>query len=258
MREKIGGFSELTGCSEQTIRYYESLGLLHPEHAGESGYRYFTEQNLAELTQVRMLRGLDVPLARIAQGNDDIPFLLSEQEQALSERISQLEDELQRVRRLQQRFYNVTGTPQPVSLNGVWRLMLSDPGVLASPEGRSLAKEWIALMPYSHYTIIIPQEQIESGHDVFSPRWGIGVLDRYAHLLTSPPKPPAQHWPKAHGIVAGVVFSDPSRPTRQELSAFFRYRDEKLLSFDGDMYGVLNQADPAGEKWLFTMHISVC
>ena len=162
MREKIGGFSELTGCSEQTIRYYESLGLLHPEHAGESGYRYFTEQNLAELTQVRMLRGLDVPLARIAQGKDDIPFLLSEQEQALSERISQLEDELQRVRRLQQRFVNATGTPQPVSLNGVWRLMLSDPGVLASPEGRSLAKEWIALMPYSHYTIIIPQEQIET------------------------------------------------------------------------------------------------
>jgi Cd(II)/Pb(II)-responsive transcriptional regulator len=59
---KIGELSKKSGCSIQTIRYYEREGLLsHPERS-EGNFRLYGNKALKELEFVKHCRSLDIPL----------------------------------------------------------------------------------------------------------------------------------------------------------------------------------------------------
>ena len=61
---KIGEAATLTGVSPGRIRHYQSLGLLRPARS-ESGYRYFSADDLVRLLQVDLLRSLGMGLVDI-------------------------------------------------------------------------------------------------------------------------------------------------------------------------------------------------
>lgn len=62
---KIGELSKKSGCSIQTIRYYESEGLLsHPERS-EGNFRLYSNKSLKEIEFVKHCRSLDIPLGDI-------------------------------------------------------------------------------------------------------------------------------------------------------------------------------------------------
>ena len=58
------------GCihvSVGTLRHYEQAGLLKPEYTDPAtGYRYYSVRQLEQLTSIRYLRALDMPLQEIA------------------------------------------------------------------------------------------------------------------------------------------------------------------------------------------------
>jgi DNA-binding transcriptional MerR regulator/predicted transcriptional regulator YdeE len=65
---KIGEFSALTRVSIKTLRYYDELGILKPVRVDqESGYRYYSADQLPRLYRVLALKDLGFPLDRIAQ-----------------------------------------------------------------------------------------------------------------------------------------------------------------------------------------------
>ncbi len=64
---RIGEVAKRTGLSVKTIRFYCDQGLLQPSGRSEGGYRLFNEDCLAELTLIRTLRVMDVPLAELAR-----------------------------------------------------------------------------------------------------------------------------------------------------------------------------------------------
>ena len=49
--------SEKSGLPPKTIRYYEDIGLVHPERAG-NGYRVYLESDIHKLTFLQRARGL--------------------------------------------------------------------------------------------------------------------------------------------------------------------------------------------------------
>ncbi|MFD2165318.1 Cd(II)/Pb(II)-responsive transcriptional regulator [Thalassotalea euphylliae] len=59
---KIGELSKTTGCSIQTIRYYEKEGLLSTPERTEGNYRLYGERALKELEFIKHCRSLDIPL----------------------------------------------------------------------------------------------------------------------------------------------------------------------------------------------------
>lgn len=64
---KIGELSKTSGCSIQTIRYYEAEGLLtHPERS-EGNFRLYDNTALKELEFVKHCRSLDISLSDIKQ-----------------------------------------------------------------------------------------------------------------------------------------------------------------------------------------------
>ncbi|WP_133471317.1 Cd(II)/Pb(II)-responsive transcriptional regulator [Paraglaciecola marina] len=62
---KIGQLSKVSGCSIQTIRYYEKEGLLNSPNRSEGNFRLYDKRALKELEFVKHCRSLDIPLSDI-------------------------------------------------------------------------------------------------------------------------------------------------------------------------------------------------
>lgn len=65
MRISIGEMAKLTGVSVRTLRYYGQIGLLCPETAADSGYRWYGEADVERMQQILFFRELDFPLRDI-------------------------------------------------------------------------------------------------------------------------------------------------------------------------------------------------
>ena len=82
----------LTGMTRANIRFYESRGLLSPNR-GENGYREYTEEDVAVLQRIKLLRMLDLSL-------DEIQKLQAGEEpmdSVLSRHLRQLDQEGERI-----------------------------------------------------------------------------------------------------------------------------------------------------------------
>lgn len=62
---KISELSARTGCTVETIRFYERKGLLHPPARSEGNYRSYRNGDVERLTFIRHCRSLDMTLEDI-------------------------------------------------------------------------------------------------------------------------------------------------------------------------------------------------
>lgn len=59
---KVGELARLTGVSVRTLHHYHEIGLLCPSQRSESGYRLYTEGDIARLQQIKSLRHMGFSL----------------------------------------------------------------------------------------------------------------------------------------------------------------------------------------------------
>lgn len=110
----IGEFSRLGRVSPRMLRHYDALGLLCPEAVGENGYRYYRQEQLAELLRIRRLQDYGFPLAEIGG-------LLTLPEEELLRRLHrrrldahyELYRMQERLRELEADILRMEGTPMP-------------------------------------------------------------------------------------------------------------------------------------------------
>ncbi len=62
---RIGELAQKAGVTPRTIRYYESLGLLKPSEREGTGFRYYTDIELARLHKIDCLKSLGLTLEEI-------------------------------------------------------------------------------------------------------------------------------------------------------------------------------------------------
>jgi len=65
--DKIGAVASRSGLSVKTIRFYCDEGLIQPSGRSEGGYRLFAESVFAELTLIRTLRAMEIPLPDVSR-----------------------------------------------------------------------------------------------------------------------------------------------------------------------------------------------
>ena len=63
----IGGLSQLTTVSNETIRFYERIDLLPPPQRATNGYRQYDDTDVERLQFIRRLRSLDFTLEEIRE-----------------------------------------------------------------------------------------------------------------------------------------------------------------------------------------------
>jgi len=94
MNYTVKQLAEIAGVSARTLRYYDSIGLLLPRSYGENGYRYYDDESILRLQQIRFYRELDLSLEEIGDILDDPDFdlvtALENHREALTERATRL------------------------------------------------------------------------------------------------------------------------------------------------------------------------
>ncbi|WKY43223.1 MerR family transcriptional regulator [Eubacteriaceae bacterium ES2] len=120
---KIGDFSKLSRISIRMLRHYDEIGLMQPRMIDpNSGYRYYSEEQLTIAGRIQALKDMDFSLAAIIEilkKYDDPDALaeflsikyteLQEQEKETQQRIRLLETAINRLRKDETAMnYNVT------------------------------------------------------------------------------------------------------------------------------------------------------
>ena len=77
MSWSIAQVARMSGVTARTLRHYDDIGLLKPDHVGLNGYRYYEEPQLLRLQQILVLRELGLALADIASAIDSEPDMVS-------------------------------------------------------------------------------------------------------------------------------------------------------------------------------------
>ena len=79
--------SNLTGVSIRTLQYYDKIGLLHPAHRTQAGYRLYDDAALERLQQILLFRELEFSLEDIRKILKNPEF---DREKALEQQITLL------------------------------------------------------------------------------------------------------------------------------------------------------------------------
>lgn len=86
--------AKMANISARTLHHYDEIGLLKPAFRADSGYRYYSHEELLRLQQILFYRELDFPLVEIQQILDDPEF---DKLQALDHHKEQLQKKVQRL-----------------------------------------------------------------------------------------------------------------------------------------------------------------
>ena len=102
VKKNIGQLSEETGFSIQTIRYYESLGLLPAPDRSDSGYRKYDESYLQHINFIKNAKNMGFTLDEIKElihlksSNDalgkDVKHMVKLKMEELAKQIKELEN----------------------------------------------------------------------------------------------------------------------------------------------------------------------
>ena len=125
----IGDFSRLCRVSPRTLRHYDAMGLLCPETVGDNGYRYYRQEQLAELVRIQWLKAYGFSLGEIgallALDGPELAWRLRRQADALRLELAARQDLL---RRMEQDILRMEGTQ---AMNETYHVVL-----LEDPEQR--------------------------------------------------------------------------------------------------------------------------
>lgn len=97
---KVGELARHTGLTVRTLHHYDEIGLLAPTGRSDSGYRLYSQSDVARLHGIQALQQLGLPLSEIAQVLDGAG---GEPRQLLQRQITALDDQVSRAKELRER-----------------------------------------------------------------------------------------------------------------------------------------------------------
>lgn len=120
---QVGQLARQSGLTVRTLHHYDAIGLLSPSDRSEAGYRLYNSDDVARLTQILLLRPLNLSLAEIRE-------ILARPESSLQETIRQqishlrekIESQTQLVERLEA-IHRRLEQAERVSVDQLTRLM---------------------------------------------------------------------------------------------------------------------------------------
>lgn len=108
---RIGEFSKIAQVSGRLLRYYDEIGLLSPEFTDQqTGYRFYSAQQLPDLNRILVLKELGLSLEQIAQlpdrdtSTDVIRSMLSIRKAQIEQSV---QEELARLRLVETRLQQI-------------------------------------------------------------------------------------------------------------------------------------------------------
>lgn len=103
----IGAISKETNVTTRTLRYYEEIGLLKPSYVAESGYRYYSKDDVITLQQITTFKKLGFKLSEIKEVLNEKKGISEEErwKSAIQNEIQTIQAEVKRLQGLEKLLY---------------------------------------------------------------------------------------------------------------------------------------------------------
>lgn len=257
MRYRIGEVAELFGITKEGVRYYERKGIIHAQREAETGYRYYSRDEITRLKQIRLFEGLGFSLEEskaivVETGYDEVSAMIDvklEQLRKKAEAIAAASQVLERQRAAIERFeqgaIEVRMTPDVYFLRRA-----PDEASGRTPEERQVIaktrsdeKEWVKAMPPVWLMGMHYDRNFAPVYDVL----GSAIDVDTARRLGLPTERAV--------VLAGrlCLCSTVRAPLGQkpEIGHLSRWMDENGVRLCGDIYGALQSVYRAedGSRW---------
>jgi DNA-binding transcriptional MerR regulator len=217
---KIGAVTKLLNLSEDTLRYYESRGVVNPEKDEESGYRYYDAWDLNFLLDSIWYRSFDFSL------KDVVKMLNEDSAASFADRCSERQAELLRtICAYRQKLDSLTRLREKVlrmkDRLGVFEISTRPERIyqqhrinddfIFDADALGPIRKWLAAMPIPNHTFIIPY-YAESDPKRFSEyRWGFSLSPDDTIKNGIDISPPAEYFPSVKSVY--TVFTANERRT---------------------------------------------
>lgn len=123
-----GEIAKLCGVTVRTVQYYDTRGVLIPSELTDGGRRLYSEDDLQKMKIICFLRGLDFSIDNIStlfkeeNPHKVISLLIEQQEQALSQEISERQEKLVTISEMKAQLKNF-GSFSVESIGDIVRVM---------------------------------------------------------------------------------------------------------------------------------------
>ncbi|HAS73712.1 MAG TPA: hypothetical protein DCS67_06170 [Clostridiales bacterium UBA8960] len=158
----IGAFSDRSGISKRMLRHYDKLELFTPVTLNEeNGYRYYSENQLAELKKIEFLRDLGFTLAAIKELMDN-PLDLNAFTELLKDKevvLTKASDEIKSSLLLLKRTILYLEKQSPSSFPSTHQLLDLEGSIMMTGEKQSKAMEKVDLKQLINRDVFV--EKIE-------------------------------------------------------------------------------------------------
>jgi DNA-binding transcriptional MerR regulator len=126
----VGEFSRLAQVSKRLLRYYDEIGLLKPSRIDpDTGYRFYSAEQLAPLNRILVLKDLGLSLDQIQRILRD--FISTEELQGMllkkAEIERQMQAELQRIQQIESRLHAIRNAEANHPLNVIVKSIPAQP-----------------------------------------------------------------------------------------------------------------------------------
>ncbi|HDR7779875.1 MerR family transcriptional regulator [Bacillus sp. FSL M8-0063] len=103
----IGEISKETNVTTRTLRYYEEIGLLRPSYVADSGYRYYSKDDVITLQQITTFKKLGFKLSEIKGVLKEAKGISEEErwKNAIQNEIQTIQGEVKRLQDLEKLLY---------------------------------------------------------------------------------------------------------------------------------------------------------
>lgn len=117
----ISEFAKLRDININSLRYYEKIGVLKPAYTDpDTGYRYYTPDQLSVLDAILLCINLDIPLKQLSEYKDENSYILNDKlykagKELAKNKIKQIQTELDKIEYtlryldVNQQYLNATG-----------------------------------------------------------------------------------------------------------------------------------------------------
>lgn len=176
---KIGEIAKLLDLPNDTLRYYESRGIVTPQKDEESGYRYYDAWDMNFLLDSKWFRSYDFSLSDVVKmiNEDDQEAFINrclKREADMLHAIYEYKKKLNSLVKLRQRvsqIKNKLGTFEIVERSPmIYQRMREEYEFIFDDNAVKGMHQWMSLLPYVDHTFYIPNYNIAE-HDSFNDYW---------------------------------------------------------------------------------------
>lgn len=257
MKYKSGDVQNILGISSETLRFFESKGLIEPERNEFNNYRYYDTLDLNKIVAYKMYRGLeysmDESLEMLLLGNEDQIERHRIQKEVIREKLAYYKRLYERVSEIHENYLNI------IELTDNFRIEES-PEVLLyynqtndefeiSKKIMTTNLKWLEHLPFVNIAFHISLEDKKLSNNV---QYGYAVKTLYPHVVEDLTDCCNTIYPSRKSVHGLLKISDREDLTAEHFDNVLVYINEQHLKISGDIIGwVVNEEVLEIEKFRY-------